>query len=196
MSKKYKLTEIFYSIQGEGYWSGKPSIFVRFSSCNLKCVWCDTDFRYRYSATAQQILQQIIDENPVCKQIVFTGGEPSFQVDNELCQLLKDNGYYLTIESNGTHPVCELVDWVTISPKHNSIGGDLAPWTIKKGSELKLVHEPGANIDLKQIEDETDFEFYFLQPESMKNNHEIAQIVMQNPRWQVSLQTHKYLGLQ
>ena len=95
MAKTYRVNEIFYSIQGEGRWAGRAAVFVRFSGCNLKCPFCDTDFRHYEEYTAKQLIDKIKEVAPECKFIVLTGGEPTLQVDNAFTYALKYEGYYI-----------------------------------------------------------------------------------------------------
>ena len=132
----YKVNEIFYSLQGEGRWSGRPAVFVRMSGCNLKCPFCDTDFKGYKEMSAEDILAACLEKGGDCRFIVLTGGEPTLQVDAELIHLLHQQGYYLSMETNGTHVVPEGIDWITCSPKLDfTEGGELA---LKKVDELKL----------------------------------------------------------
>lgn len=94
----YKVNEIFYSLQGEGRWMGRPAVFVRMSGCNLKCPFCDTDFKGYKEMSAEDILTACLEKGGDCRFIVLTGGEPTLQVDAELIQLLHQQGYYLSME--------------------------------------------------------------------------------------------------
>ena len=191
-----RVNEIFYSIQGEGYYAGHAAVFVRFSGCNLQCPFCDTDFKAYKEMTAKEILDAIKDLTTDCKFVVLTGGEPTLQVTDELVSLLHDKGFYITMETNGTHAIPVGIDWTTCSPKSLFVdGGKLA---IKECNELKLV------FDGKIVP--TDFgikaEHYLLQPCDTGNQEENRQIVgklvefvKDNPRWSISLQTHKILNV-
>ena len=117
----YRVNEIFFTLQGEGAHSGIPAVFVRFSGCNLRCPWCDTDFTDSTPMTAEQIVSTMLDlydtPNERRKMCVLTGGEPSLQVDKPLIDALHKAGFYICIETNGTHPLPEGIDWITCSPK-------------------------------------------------------------------------------
>ena len=117
----YRVNEIFFTLQGEGAHSGIPAVFVRFSGCNLRCPWCDTDFTDSTPMTAEQIVSTMLDlydtPNERRKMCVLTGGEPSLQVDQPLIDALHKAGFYICIETNGTHPLPEGIDWITCSPK-------------------------------------------------------------------------------
>lgn len=113
----YRVNEIFYSLQGEGRWMGRPAVFLRMSGCNLRCPFCDTDFKGYKEMTAEEIADACAQKGGECQFIVITGGEPTLQVDATLTQTLHAKGFYLAMETNGTHPIPEGIDWVTCSPK-------------------------------------------------------------------------------
>jgi organic radical activating enzyme len=192
----YNVTKIFYSIQGEGIWTGTPAVFVRFSGCNLACSWCDTDFKTDLKITEHQILNWIC-EFP-SRILILTGGEPMLQLSGEegltFLKKLKNCGWSPHIETNGTIEIPESIknflDWITVSPKIPN-SKDL-PWLQKTGNELKVVYE-GQRLDQYLIK--TDFEHYCLQPCSMQNTQETVEAVMKSPLWRLSLQTHKYLHI-
>lgn len=179
---KYKINDIFYSIQGEGYYTGSAVIFIRFSGCNLKCSFCDTDHsRYKF-LTKEEIYTKIKKFNS--KHIIFTGGEPTLQINKELCLYFKRKGYYLSIESNGTNKIDNYIDWITISPKNKD-------FTQKKGNELKVIFN---TIDLKNLT-KLKFDYYYIQPKSEKNIKKIINYIKKNPIWKLSLQTQKILKI-
>jgi 7-carboxy-7-deazaguanine synthase (Cx14CxxC type) len=207
--KKYSVKEIFYSIQGEGFHSGRPAVFIRFSGCNLWsgkekdrdgaiCKFCDTDFVGTdglnggvYSIfQLLEIVNKITLENK-CRFIVLTGGEPLLQVDTGLVSILKEAGYYIAVETNGTIRVPNGLDWLTVSPK---AGADLIQ---KTGDELKLVY-PQDDILPKEYED-LNFKYFYLQPKDdnfIKDNINMAlEYCLNNPCWRLSLQLHKILGV-
>mgnify|MGYP002626276660 CR=1 FL=1 len=139
----YRVNEIFSSLQGEGFWSGTPMVFVRLSGCNLRCPWCDTDFAEYREMSASDIVaeaQELYDvPNERRKMCVLTGGEPSLQVDKELVDALHEAGFYICIETNGTRPLPAGIDWVTLSPKTGFEGGDAEPCVLTCCDELKVV---------------------------------------------------------
>ena len=198
--KSYPIVEIFNSVQGEGYHTGTPSIFIRFGGCNLQCSWCDTDFSKWDKMTVSEIMAVLSKWDT--KRVIFTGGEPAMQKLRPLSDELHSKGYNIAIETNGTIELEEgLVDWICVSPKDM-----LFPeFSIKqrKGDELKVVY---TGQDLSMYDNlKKGFENLFLQPcydESKdpgtngKTFHNTFDMVMQNPGWNLSLQTHKWMGVE
>lgn len=179
-----KINEIFYSLQGEGYYTGVPSVFIRFSGCNLKCSFCDTEHETGTLMSDDQILDQI--NSYPCNQIVLTGGEPSLWIDQNFIDLLHSAGKYICIETNGTRTLPQHIDWITCSPKQ---GGEVC---LHRIDELKLVftgQDP-------QFWLQTPAKFYFLQPCSGENTKEVIDYILQHPQWRLSLQTHKLIHIQ
>ena len=126
----YRVNEIFYSLQGEGFYTGTPAVFLRFSGCNRRCAFCDTDFAAYTEMSAEEIVAKV-SEFPA-RHIVVTGGEPLMQLDDRLVRALKTAGFYIQVETNGSLPAPTGVDWVTCSPK-------AAPWGIDRIDVLKIV---------------------------------------------------------
>jgi len=200
IEKSYPIVEIFHSVQGEGYHTGTPSIFIRFGGCNLSCEWCDTDFSKWDKMTISEIMNVLNQWSS--KRIIYTGGEPAMQKLRPLSDELHSKGYDIAIETNGTIELEEgLVDWICVSPKDM-----LFPeFSIKqrKGDELKVVY---TGQDLSLYDNlKKGFENLFLQPcydESKdpgtngKTFHNTFDMVMQNPGWNLSLQTHKWMGVE
>ena len=198
--KTYPIVEIFHSVQGEGYHTGTPSIFIRFGGCNLQCSWCDTDFSKWDRMSITEIMT--ILEQWTTRRIIYTGGEPAMQKLRPLSNELHSKGYNIAIETNGTIELKEgLVDWICVSPKDM-----LYPeFSIKqrKGDELKVVY---TGQDLSMYDNlKKGFDNLFLQPcydESKdagtngETFHSTFNIVMQNPGWNLSLQTHKWMGVE
>ncbi len=207
--KKYKIKEIFYSIQGEGYHAGRPAIFIRFSGCNLWngreedrakaiCKFCDTDFvgtdgQNGGVYTAEQLLSKIIliSSETKCKFIVFTGGEPLLQLDENILRSIKSNDLYIAMETNGTLEAIKGIDWITVSPKSG------ARFVQKSGNELKIVY-PQENMDPSTFE-KLNFEHFYLQPKDDENQQlnisKTLDYCLSNPVWKLSLQLHKILGV-
>ena len=153
----YRVNEIFYSLQGEGYFTGTPAVFLRFSGCNLKCGFCDTRHEEYVVMYPTDIIDRI--KGYPTRHIVITGGEPSLQLDQFLVDLLHDEGYFIQIETNGTHILPEGIDWVTCSPK-SGMNGE-ADLRIRHVDELKVVYE---GQDVESIANSIPAMHYFLQP--------------------------------
>lgn len=184
MRKTYKINEIFYSLQGEGFFTGTAAVFLRFSGCNRRCSFCDTDFTSGNDMTAEEIIDAI-SVFPT-RHIVITGGEPTLQLDAELIRAIKAARFFIQIETNGSNPIPSGVDWVTCSPKD-------APWQIDRIDELKVVYQ-GQNVE--QIADLLPAPRHFLQPCSGENISETIDYILSHPRWRLSLQTHKLINIQ
>jgi organic radical activating enzyme len=198
-----RITEIFHSIQGEGYHAGTAAVFVRGTGCNLACDFCDTDFSPRESLTPEAALERVAAYP--CRFVVLTGGEPTLQPRGfrALVDLLHARGYFVTLETNGGSEDTLGADWVTVSPKLSQKG----KWLLKRGQELKLVYE---GQDLSSYE-ESAFDHYFLQPKEIRTAkwgkgerdeeatrrewERTAAAVMAHPRWKLSFQLHKVLGM-
>lgn len=194
--KKYKVNEIFYSLQGEGRWAGRAAIFVRFSGCNLKCPFCDTDFKAHTEMGEIDILEKIQSLSESCRFVVFTGGEPTLQVDESLVALLKKWGYYIAIETNGTNRVADGIDWVTCSPK--TLFVDNGKVIINYASEVKVVFDGKHEISDFGI----DALSYYVQPCDIGDKEKNAEILKQtvafvekHPKWQLSLQQQKIINV-
>ena len=206
----YKVKEIYYTLQGEGYHSGRPAIFVRFSGCNLwsgreedradaVCNFCDTDFRGtdgplggRYSAA--ELKETIVSLWPDPKQppfIVCTGGEPLLQLDEPLATVLHDAQIEIAVETNGTQPRPSGIDWLCVSPKPS------AEVLLRSGDELKLVY-PQIAVQPEQVAD-WDFSHFYLQPmdgpDLEKNTNLAVEYCKKHPQWRLSLQSHKYINI-
>ena len=113
----YIINEIFCSLQGEGFWTGTPMVFVRFSGCNLKCPFCDTDHAKGTEMTAEEIVAEAVRIGGGCGRVCVTGGEPSLQLDPILVEAFHAEGFKVHVETNGTRPLSGGVDWITVSPK-------------------------------------------------------------------------------
>ena len=211
----YAVKEIFYSLQGEGAHAGRPAIFCRFTGCNLwsghekhradaVCQFCDTDFVGTDGdgggsfKNAEDLAKAVVSYWPdsitdvIHPYVICTGGEPLLQLDKDLIEAFHNEGAEVAIETNGTLPVPEDIDWVCVSPKSGSTV------VVEQGDEIKLVypqegHQPSDFVHL-------NFEHFFLQPmfDEDENEHVKATIeyCLTHPRWSLSLQSHKLLGLQ
>ncbi len=195
----YRINEIFYSLQGEGFHTGTPAVFVRFSGCNLRCAFCDT----QHQAGEKLSLQDIVDEvnkYPNAPLLVLTGGEPSLFIDEAfVAELKQKTGKKIAIETNGTRPLPSNLDWVTFSPKTAFDGGGLEPCVLTHCDELKVVW---LGQDLAQY-DEIQANYRFLQPcfvEDMEqragNMQACIEAVKTYPNWRLSLQIHRVLQIQ
>ena len=193
----YRINEIFYSLQGEGFWTGTPMVFLRFSGCNLKCPFCDTEHGAFREMTAEEIVREM--QAYGCGRACVTGGEPSLQLDKELVDALHDAGFRIHVETNGTRPLPEGVDWVTLSPKTDVPGlkGD-GTVVLEKADEVKVVYAGGVDEKWAAF----PAEWHFLQPcdvgDPEKNRAILAETidhVRRNPLWRLSLQTHKLMNI-
>lgn len=191
-----RVKEIFYSLQGEGFYTGKAAIFVRFAGCNLQCSFCDTDFKNGEGMTELEILSKIQELSDDCKFVVLTGGEPTLQVTENFIRLLHNNGYYIAMETNGTRKIPEGIDWVTVSPKKH--------FTLNAEPVVDICNEVKVIFDAQSTPDDCGIEanFYYLQPCDTQNeekNKEIinkcVEYIKNNPKWQLSLQTQKILNV-
>ena len=188
----YRVNEIFYSIAGEGIQVGRPMTFVRLSGCNLRCPFCDTEFDSFSEWTIEEIVQEV--QRHPAEWVCMTGGEALLQNIAPLCKALKNAGYHLHIESNGTvspDPVLfDLVEHWTVSPKKPEI----APG-FERITELKYV--VGEAFKESHVDDSRSDHVY-LQPESSKPEftEEALDILKRHPRWRLSYRLHKVLNLQ
>ncbi len=209
----YQVKEIFYSLQGEGYHSGRPAVFCRFSGCNLWsgkeadrdkaiCKICDTDFlgtdgeeggNYRTAAELAQKIDTLWtkENNPVKPFVVCTGGEPLLQLDNNLIDALHERNFEIAVETNGTIPAPERIDWLCVSPKENT------KIIQTRGDELKLLY-PQERLDPEKYTS-YDFKYFFLQPVDNarlnENIQETLEYVLSHPKWRLSLQLQKILKI-
>jgi 7-carboxy-7-deazaguanine synthase (Cx14CxxC type) len=210
----YSVKEIFYTLQGEGFHSGRPAVFCRFTGCNLwsgreqdrahaVCDFCDTDFvgtdgpgGGKFSDALSLALaieahwpnNQPLDQRPF---VVCTGGEPALQLDSLLVNALHKLGFEIAIETNGTIELSEDIDWVCVSPKAN------AKLIINQGNELKLVYPQSQSKPEQFIS--LAFNYFYLQPmdgpEKEQNTRLAIDYCLQHPQWRLSLQSHKIIGI-
>ena len=220
----YTVKEIFYTLQGEGAQSGRAAVFCRFSGCNLWsgreedrsraiCQFCDTDFvgtgpdggKFKSATELADAIDRswagegrgaIEDSSPLStslprKYVVCTGGEPLLQVDENLISELHRRGFEVAVETNGTKPAPPSLDWICVSPKAG------APLVQTTGSELKLVY-PQADAPPEKFE-HLGFRHFFLQPmdgpDTAANTESAIDYCLRHPRWRLSIQTHKLVGL-
>ena len=197
-----KVNEIFYSLQGEGFNTGTPAVFIRFSGCNLQCPFCDTNHADGKEMTEGDIIEEV--SRYKANLVVVTGGEPALQLTESLVEMLHLLGKTVAVETNGTIELPENVDWITLSPKDAFLGEKAIP-ILKEADELKLIFDEDmckdarpcvstyANINVKHR---------FLQPcdtGDAEKNKEIIQKTIEyckeHPEWRLSLQTHKILNI-
>jgi len=206
----YSVKEIYYTLQGEGAQTGRPAVFLRFAGCNLwtglerdrataVCQFCDTDFVGTDGpgggkfATAAELAAAVADKWPGGGRpyVVCTGGEPLLQLDESALDALHARGFEVGIETNGTQPALPGLDWVCVSPKAG------AEVVLTHGNELKLIYpQPGA--EPKRYEG-LAFDHFFLQPmdDSAREANTLSAIAycLAHPKWRLSLQTHKLIGI-
>jgi 7-carboxy-7-deazaguanine synthase len=207
----YFVKELFFTLQGEGANAGRPAVFCRFSGCNLWtgreqhrsiaiCQFCDTDFvgtdghgggKFTSAESLAEAVVQAWSDPTVHPFVVCTGGEPLLQVDGVLVRAFKERSIEIALETNGTLLPPDGIDWICVSPKAN------AERVLRKGSELKLVF-PQTLAQPSEFED-WEFQHFYLQPmdgaDRDKNTEKAIEYCLSHPRWRLSLQTHKYLGI-
>jgi len=207
----YQVKEIFYTLQGEGANAGTPAVFCRFAGCNLwsgreadrataQCRFCDTDFvgtdgpgggKFETADDLARACRAACTARKGPAFIVLTGGEPMLQVDQDLIDALHARGFSIAIETNGTLPVPDSIDWICVSPK---AGTELVQ---THGDELKLVF-PQAGLEPERLAD-LEFEHLYLQPmdgaDRLANTAAAIAYCMAHPPWRLSVQTHKILGI-
>jgi 7-carboxy-7-deazaguanine synthase len=211
----YTVKEIFYTLQGEGAQTGRAAVFCRFSGCNLwsgreedrsraVCQFCDTDFvgtgpdggRFKSAGELADAIDRCWEGDGRApgaprKYVVCTGGEPLLQVDEALITELHQRGFEVAVETNGTKPAPVSLDWICVSPKAG------APLVQRSGSELKLVY-PQEKAPPQEFEG-LDFRHFFLQPmdgpDTAANTERAIEYCLRHPRWRLSIQTHKLVGL-
>lgn len=180
-----RINEIFESLQGEGFHTGTPAVFVRFSGCNLACPFCDTDHRAFTEMTDDEIADAAVQFKS--ELVVLTGGEPGLQVSERLVELLHAKGKRVAIETNGTCQLPVGIDWITVSPKEESA------LVLTTANVVKVVFQE--DIDVEKWHAQIRADHYFLQPCSCKNTDETIAYILGHPHWRLSIQTHKYIGI-
>jgi len=206
----YTVKEIFFTLQGEGANTGRAAVFCRFTGCNLwngqesdrqhaVCKFCDTDFvgvgpdggRFREANALADAIAHAWPEDAGDRFVVCTGGEPLLQLDEALIDALHARAFVVAVETNGTQQAPRGIDWICVSPK---AGAELV---LRRGNELKLVY-PQRDAAPEQFED-LEFEQWFLQPmdgpDREANTSAAVEYCLAHPRWRLSLQTHKALGI-
>ena len=197
-----RVNETFLSLQGEGHFTGTPSFFLRLSGCNLKCPFCDTRHQTYYEMSEEEIVEEASRHKP--RYIVITGGEPALQLTQSLVDKLHEAGFFIQIETNGTLPLPQGIDWVTCSPK------SLTP-SLSKGGGVQTVDElkvlfmgDGSDPEgiISPLLGEGAGVRLFLQPldtgDAERNDtilRDTIAYILQHPKWSLSLQTHKMLNI-
>lgn len=200
----FLVKKVFRTIQGEGHNAGRAAVFVRFAGCNMwdgtesgrtkgkaDCSkWCDTDFRGGERLDLEVLIERIVScwGKEGNRFVVFTGGEPALQLTEELLSSVRKLGFSAAVETNGSKALPMGVYWKTVSPKQTEI-------VVTKGHELKLIHP---TLDPRSFEG-LDFRYFYLQPKDDVNKEENTKsaigYIKDNPKWRLSLQTHKIVGL-
>jgi 7-carboxy-7-deazaguanine synthase len=207
----YSAKEIFRTLQGEGAQVGRAAVFCRFAGCNLwsgreqdrasaVCTFCDTDFvgidgsgggKFESAEDLAQAIAQTWGDGFDNRFVVFTGGEPLLQLDADLIGAVHRKGFEIAIETNGTLEPPTGIDWICVSPKAD------APWKLRAGDEIKLVY-PQENLHPEDLQD-FSFRHWWLQPmdgpDRAENTRRAVEYCLKNPRWRLSLQTHKFIGI-
>lgn len=197
--KHYSISEIFYSLQGEGIRAGTANVFVRFAACNLECQmaagpkspggWdCDTDFANGRPFTLSELVAEIKQVGGLCRQVILTGGEPLLQVDAELLAALRAEGFYIAVETNGTKPIPAGIDWVTCSPKvaEHAVQVDRA-------DEVKYVRHAGQALPKPHCQ----ATYHLLSPAFTPTGIDrealawCIRLCKECPKWRLSVQQHK-----
>lgn len=197
---KLRLVELFESLQGEGANTGRLVIFARLTGCNLNCPFCDTEYnKVTLELTPPELLTKIQKEFPHCKSIIWTGGEPTLQLTEEIVGLFKEAGYWQAFESNGLKPAPMGLDYISLSPKGNTRPQVLKNYGGRTVGEIRMAIADGDT--LPPIEELPRAEHYFLSPIFdgdtivSANIQRCQTLIRLEPRWRLSLQTHKLIGI-
>lgn len=203
MTQFYNIVEIFESLQGEGFNTGMPSIFIRFGKCNLTCPWCDTPYNQFEPWSLEAILAKVQTFN--AKNVIITGGEPTIVPKIEiLLDQLKKLGYFLAIETNGLKPIPAQIDYIATSPKRLYQAKYLQR-CIPFANEVRIVADGDVQDFCTQIESQIQAEHYYLSPCEQNGEMNLLDTIRQIgqlnqrencPKWQLSLQTHKLMGIE
>lgn len=200
---------MFYTIQGEGYHGGTASVFIRLSDCNLACSFCDTEFKYGEPRPEHWILSEVARIGKECRFIVLTGGEPSMQNIKPLVKLLRVNGYYVMIETNGMFELPKELDWVCVSPKINTQSKKLV---VRTADEYKFVVPFNGRVP--NIKNLTAPHYWISPMNGTAIGGEIkvgekscttiqsasvqyaVNVIKDNPKFKLNVQMHKYIGVE
>jgi len=189
--QKLNINEIFYSLQGEGIRAGTPNIFIRLCGCNLNCSFCDTEHNsINYQLTIFELYQNIIKYN--CNNIIWSGGEPTLQLNFGIIEYFKDLGFFQSIETNGTNEMPNNIDFITVSPKMQIKQPNA------KINELKYIINKDSNIPNNNL----IADYYFLSPEfkndklNYENLDRCIELIKENQKWRLTIQSHKIWKVQ
>ncbi|AHG72739.1 7-carboxy-7-deazaguanine synthase QueE [Mannheimia bovis] len=199
----FPIVEIFESLQGEGFNTGMPSIFVRFGKCNLTCPWCDTNYNQFEQWTLNEILAKVRSYS--AKNIIITGGEPTIQPNlSLLLNQLKKEGYFLAIETNGLKEIPPQIDYIATSPKR-MYQEKYQRRCIEFANEVRVVVDGEVQTFCEQLENKIKAEHYYLSPCEKEGKMNLLETITQigllnqrpnKPKWQLSIQTHKIVGIE
>ncbi|KGQ66985.1 7-carboxy-7-deazaguanine synthase QueE [Gallibacterium anatis] len=203
MQTEYAIVEIFESLQGEGFNTGMPAVFIRFGKCNLACPWCDTDYQTFSLMTLQQIADQVTAFS--AKNIIITGGEPTIQPNLEkLLSYFKTLGYFLAIETNGLKPVPPQIDYIATSPKR-LYQHKYQQRCITHADEVRIVNDDENILSFcREIAKKIEAKHYFLSPCEQQGEMNLLDTIRKlgqlnenaEIKWQLSIQTHKLVGIE
>ncbi|WP_207951333.1 7-carboxy-7-deazaguanine synthase QueE [Mannheimia granulomatis] len=199
----FPIVEIFESLQGEGFNTGMPAIFVRFGKCNLTCPWCDTNYNQFESWTLGDILAKVRGYS--AKNIIITGGEPTIQPNlSLLLDQLKQEDYFLAIETNGLKEIPPQIDYIATSPKR-MYQEKYQRRCIAFANEVRVVVDGEVQEFCEQLENKIKAEHYYLSPCEVEGKMNLLDTITQlgllnqrpnKPKWQLSIQTHKMVGIE
>ncbi len=192
----YPIVEMFHSVQGEGQWTGISTVFIRLSGCDVGCPWCDTKHSWPTSSqnivSAKAIAEYVDNKNP--KLVVITGGEPLM---HNLAPLTNALDRTIAVETSGCYPISGSIHWITLSPKPHRLP---LPDIYQSASELKVVIDKPSDLEFAEKESKkVGWQCcLFLQPqwENKESFPLVYDYILSHPRWRLSLQTHKFLGVQ
>jgi 7-carboxy-7-deazaguanine synthase len=202
VSRSFSLNDLFWTVQGEGVHAGRRALFVRFPYCNYDCPWCDTDYNHHHPVSESQ-LREVIEQEPA-RLAILTGGEPLNHKDlMPVIRVLKEYGFYIACETNGSAPAPQEIDFVTTSPKPYT-KSHFAPYyvhpdTYTRTQQWKYIVDDQFDFAiLDRHQNDPDHVTFALSPEynNMQSHTErILSYIQKNPRWRLSLQTHKWINV-
>ncbi len=200
MNRSLFVMETFYSVQGEGFWSGTPAFFIRLAGCTVQCVWCDVKESWKQGNFPEISVEELLTrvKKTPTRHIIITGGEPAEQNLAPLIEVLQKNNYKVHLETSGAFPIQGKPDWITLSPKKFKLP---AEENYPIANELKIiVYTRHDLLWAKELSRKISPEcLLYLQPEWSKREKAekwILDFIKENPQWKISLQIHKYLGIE